>query len=99
MALASAHLSITREETAVVQLDHETRAAIEEGLAQAERGEFVPDEIVAEADKRQGVRGFAIGRGRSLTANLSRRKKRRKRLECEACDRSRDPPSCFESSA
>ena len=54
-ALASALLSITREETAAVPLDHETRAAIEEGLAQAERGEFVPGEIVAEADKRQGV--------------------------------------------
>ena len=51
-ALANALLSITGEETAVVHLDDETRAAIEEGLAQAERGEFVPDEIVAEADKR-----------------------------------------------
>jgi hypothetical protein len=48
-------LSITGEETAVVQLDDETRAAIEERLAQAERGEFAPGEIVAEADKRQGV--------------------------------------------
>jgi predicted transcriptional regulator len=47
-------LSITGEETAVVP-DDETRAAIEERLAQAERGEFAPDEIVAEADKRQGV--------------------------------------------
>jgi predicted transcriptional regulator len=54
-ALASALLSITGEETAVVRLDDETRAAIEEGLAQAERGEFVPDEVVAEADKRHGV--------------------------------------------
>jgi hypothetical protein len=52
-ALASALLSITGEETAVVTLDDETRAAIQEGLAQAERGEFVPDEVVAEADKRR----------------------------------------------
>jgi len=36
-------------------LDDETRAAVEEGLAQAERGEFVPDEVVAEADKRRGI--------------------------------------------
>jgi predicted transcriptional regulator len=54
-ALANALLSITGEERAVVGLDDETRAAIEEGLAQAERGEFVPDEIVAEAEKRRGV--------------------------------------------
>jgi predicted transcriptional regulator len=54
-ALASALLSITGEETALVQLDDETRAAIEEGLVQAERGEFVPDEIVAEADKRHRI--------------------------------------------
>jgi predicted transcriptional regulator len=54
-ALANALLSITGEETAAVHLDDETRTAIEEGLAQAERGEFVPDEIVAEADKRHGI--------------------------------------------
>jgi predicted transcriptional regulator len=54
-ALANALLSITGEETAVVTLDDETRAAIEEGSAQAERGEFVPDEVVAEADKRHGI--------------------------------------------
>jgi predicted transcriptional regulator len=54
-ALANALLSLTGEETAVVRLDAETRAAIEEGLAQAERGEFVPDDIVAESDKRHGI--------------------------------------------
>jgi hypothetical protein len=54
-ALANALLSLTGEETAVVHLDTETRAAIEEGLAQAERGEFVPDDVVAEADKRHGI--------------------------------------------
>lgn len=31
------------------------RAAVREGLAQADRGEFVPDEVVAEADKRHGL--------------------------------------------
>jgi predicted transcriptional regulator len=54
-ALANALLSITGDETAVVHLDDETRAAIEEGLAQGERGEFVSDEVVAEADKRHGI--------------------------------------------
>jgi predicted transcriptional regulator len=39
----------------VVHLDDEPRAAVLEGLAQAERGEFVPDEVVAEADKRHGT--------------------------------------------
>lgn len=36
-------------------LDAETEAAIREGLAQAERGEFVPDEVVAESNKRHGI--------------------------------------------
>jgi len=39
----------------IVRLDDETRAAIREGVVQAERGEFVPDEVVAQADKRHGV--------------------------------------------
>ena len=54
-ALAMALLSITGEETALVQLDAETSAAIDEGLAQARRGEFVPDEVVKEANKRHGI--------------------------------------------
>jgi len=36
-------------------LDAATEAAIREGLAQAERGEFVADEVVAEANKRHGL--------------------------------------------
>ncbi len=52
--VAIAVLSMTGEETPVVHLDEETRAAVLEGLAQAERGEFVPDEVVAKADERQG---------------------------------------------
>ena len=54
-ALANALLSITGEDTGVVHLDDETRAAVEEGLAQAERGEFVSDDVVAEADKRRRI--------------------------------------------
>ena len=51
-ALAAALLAMTGEETPTIRLDEVTRAAVREGLAQAERGEFVADEIVAEADKR-----------------------------------------------
>jgi hypothetical protein len=36
-------------------LDFETRLAILEGLAQMERGEFVPDEVVRAAEKRRGL--------------------------------------------
>jgi hypothetical protein len=41
--------------TKLPPIDAETRAAIREGLAQADRGEFVPDEIVAESDRRHGI--------------------------------------------
>ena len=54
-ALAAALLAMTGEETPTIRLDEATRAAVREGLAQAERGEFVADEIVAEADKRHDV--------------------------------------------
>jgi|GEM_PF-4377865 len=36
-------------------IDPATRAAIREGLAQAERGEFIPDDIVMAADNRHGI--------------------------------------------
>ena len=54
-AIAAALLAMTGEETPTIRLDEVTRAAVREGLAQAERGEFVADEIVAEADKRHDV--------------------------------------------
>ena len=54
-ALAVALLSLVGETTEVVQLDDDTRAAVEEGLAQAQRGEFVSDEDVAKADARRGL--------------------------------------------
>jgi predicted transcriptional regulator len=44
-AVAIAVLSMA-EETPVVALDDATRAAIREGLEQARRGEFVPDEEI-----------------------------------------------------
>jgi hypothetical protein len=54
-ALATALLSLAGDTTEVVHLDDGTRGAIEEGLAQAERGEFVSDDEVAKADARRGI--------------------------------------------
>ena len=36
----------------VYTMSDDERVAVRKGLAEADRGEFVPDEIVAEADKR-----------------------------------------------
>ena len=54
-ALATALLSLAGDPTEVVQLDDDTRAAVEDGLAQAKRGEFVSDDEVAKADARRGL--------------------------------------------
>jgi predicted transcriptional regulator len=48
-------LALTGEDTPLIPLDDETRAAIREGTEQARRGEFVPDEVVAESDRRHGI--------------------------------------------
>jgi predicted transcriptional regulator len=42
------------EETPIVAVDAETRAAIREGLEQARRGQFVPDEEIEALWKRHG---------------------------------------------
>lgn len=54
-AVAEMLLSIAESDAAGVPVDEHTRTGILEGLAQAERGEFVPDEVIAEADKRHGI--------------------------------------------
>jgi predicted transcriptional regulator len=54
-ALGAVLLSMTEDEGGVVQLDDETRAAIREGLDQARRGEFVPDEEIQALWKRFGL--------------------------------------------
>ena len=54
-ALAALMLFIAESDASVLPLDDSTRAAIHEGLAQAERGEFVTDHVVAESDKRNGI--------------------------------------------
>jgi hypothetical protein len=54
-AIAIALFSMADADASAFPIDDEARAAILEGLAQAERGEFVPDEVVAEANKRRGL--------------------------------------------
>jgi len=54
-ALALAMLSMTEGDASAYPLDEATRAAILEGLAGAERGEYVPEKVVAAADKRHGI--------------------------------------------
>ncbi len=54
-SLAAAMLAMADADASNFPIDRETAAAIREGLAQAERGDFVPDEIVAKANKRHGL--------------------------------------------
>jgi len=54
-ALANALLTIAGEDVGVVQLDDDTRQAVHRSLAEAHKGEFVADEVVAKADKRRGI--------------------------------------------
>ena len=54
-ALGAVLLSMTEDEGGAVQLDEDTRAAIREGLEQARRGEFVPDEEIQALWKRFGL--------------------------------------------
>jgi len=53
--LALQLLAMAAEGVADVELDEETRIAIREGLEQAQRGEFVPDEEIAALWKRHGL--------------------------------------------
>jgi len=52
---AIAVLSMTAADASTFPIDAQTRAAILEGLAEAERGEFVADDVLAESDKRHGI--------------------------------------------
>ena len=54
-ALAAFLLSLADSDASIVPLDERTRAAMREGLAQAERGEFVSDEELAAANKHHGI--------------------------------------------
>jgi predicted transcriptional regulator len=43
---------IEARRTGIFVMSDDERAAVRRGLAEADRGEFVPDDVVAEADKR-----------------------------------------------
>jgi predicted transcriptional regulator len=49
--LAEFAREIQARRTGVYVMNDEERAAVRRGLAEADRGEFVPDDVVAEADK------------------------------------------------
>jgi hypothetical protein len=53
--LAEYAREIQARRTRVYIMSDEERAAVRRGLAQADRGEFVSDEVVAEADKRHDL--------------------------------------------
>jgi len=53
--LAAVMLSLADADASTFPIDEATEEAIREGLTQAEHGEFVPDEVVAEANKRRGI--------------------------------------------
>jgi predicted transcriptional regulator len=61
-------LSVASKAAEPIRLDAETRAAVRRGLAEAERGELVPDEIVAEANKRH----LAISRSSAFGSSWKR---------------------------
>jgi predicted transcriptional regulator len=50
--LAEYAREIEARRTNVYTMSENERVAVRQGLAEADRGEFVPDDIVAEADKR-----------------------------------------------
>jgi predicted transcriptional regulator len=52
--LAEYAREIEARRTGIYTMSDEERAAVRRGLAEADRGEFVSDERLAEADKRQG---------------------------------------------
>ena len=54
-SLARVLLSMAEMDASAFPLDTATETAIREGLAQAGRGEFAPDDIVAQANKRHGL--------------------------------------------
>jgi hypothetical protein len=50
--LAEYAREIEARRTGIYTMSDDERAAVRLGLAEADRGEFVPDEVLAESDKR-----------------------------------------------
>ena len=53
--LADYAREIQARRTGVYRISDEEWASLQKGLAQADRGELVADEVVEEADKRHGI--------------------------------------------
>jgi hypothetical protein len=53
--LAEYAREIEARRTGVYVMSDEERAAVRRGLAEADRGDFVSDDVVAEADKRHDL--------------------------------------------
>ena len=53
--LAEYAREIEARRTGIYSMSDDERIAVSKAMAQADRGEFVPDELVAEADKRRGL--------------------------------------------
>jgi hypothetical protein len=53
--LAEYAREIEARRTGLYTLSDEERISVEKGIAQADRGEFVSDELVSEADKHHGL--------------------------------------------
>jgi hypothetical protein len=53
--LAEFAREIEARPTGVYVMSDAERTAAREGLAQADRGEFVPDDVVTKADRRHGL--------------------------------------------
>ena len=51
--LAEHAREIVARRTGVYTMSDDERAAVCKGLAEADRGDFVPDEVIAEADTRR----------------------------------------------
>ena len=54
-ALALTIMTLAEDNGSLAPMDDDTRAAIVEGLEQARRGEFVPDEKIQALWKRHGL--------------------------------------------
>jgi predicted transcriptional regulator len=54
-AVAAVMLAMTGVDSPIARLDDATRAAVRKGVAEAKRGEFVPDDVIVEADRRHGI--------------------------------------------
>jgi hypothetical protein len=53
--LAEHAREIVAKRTGVYMMSDEERTAVRAGLAEADRGDFIPDDVIAEADRRHDL--------------------------------------------